>query len=82
MSERRCGNCRHFFPEAQGNGHCRLNPPTLTVFLVGIKEGVPQLHMDSRFPVTRQDVWCGQWVLKLEIASTLPDMIGIPRGTG
>ena len=65
-----CGNCKFFLlnPQDVRHGFCRKTPPA--IFPIGTgPAGMQQLQFVSQWPPVQESQWCGEWKLKLAMAS-------------
>lgn len=54
-----CADCAHWKASASGDGECRRHAPQLISFEVD-----DDVKIQSRFPTTAQDDWCGDFEQK------------------
>ncbi len=55
----RCGTCPHFYRDQSDMGHCRALPPTAYLAPQQTPMGQVQMVLQSSYPLTRADRWCG-----------------------
>lgn len=62
-----CPACRFFDGKPNSDGHCRRNPPTVTIIPVNnaLQQVVPQPY--TQFPPVRADWWCGEFKVKWDV---------------
>ncbi len=51
-----CGDCIHWNAGAEEEGECRRHAPQMIAFEVD-----EEVHLESRFPMTAADDWCGDF---------------------
>ena len=69
MSEKECGNCRHWnhAPWGKGEddlGECRRFPPTIHLLekVIRYDQGsASKIHDASLYPITCSAMFCGEW---------------------
>ncbi len=54
-----CEACANWKPTTDSQGECRAKAPQTIVFQVD-----ENTKIESRFPVTQSDDWCGEFVAK------------------
>jgi len=54
-----CASCTHWKTQASGQGECRRNAPQLITFEID-----DDVKVESRFPTTAEDDWCGEFETK------------------
>ena len=64
-----CGTCRHFVPNANDLriGQCRARSPVPLVAGMRQTPAGPQPVIDGFFAPVGRDVWCGEFLAKLEM---------------
>ena len=64
-----CPACRFFDGKIGADGHCRRNPPTVTLIPVqnAVGQTVPQPY--SQFVPVKADWWCGEFKAKFDVES-------------
>ncbi len=68
MAMNTCASCKFFEQDNANQGACRRNPPT--PFPTGSVKG--NLQITSAWPSVQSHNWCGEWVIRLEIARHAP----------
>ncbi len=66
-----CSECIFFVPltdNDQGNGECRLNPPSVFPAMQhsGISGTLPKIQLMSFYPIVKDGQWCGQFLHRRE----------------
>lgn len=62
MSDKTCGGCRFFVLHntKTGGGQCRRHAPRIYVVLQGENPGRLDAHVDSDWPWTNVEYYCGE----------------------